>query len=207
MERRHFLATGFLAGLDTPSPSLTQRLLPVLTPTDRGPLKPFYTPPEPIQVGPNSLGFRIPVRSSQTNRQFSCMEGIMGPKLMGPAPHVHKDLDELMFVQEGTVSILVDDKVYEVEAGGWHLRHHGLVHTFWNATDKPVRYIDMFFSQDFENFLEAMFAKLIPDLMKRGVSLTAKEATDKMDALYTQYGITMFEEQRPPIMAKYGLKG
>ncbi|WP_460675058.1 cupin domain-containing protein [Larkinella ripae] len=132
---------------------------------------------------------------------------MMGPKLMGPAPHVHKDLDELMFVQEGTVSILVGDKVYEVEAGGWHLRPHGLVHTFWNATDKPVRYTDMFFNQDFENFLEAMFARLIPDLMKRGVSLTSKEATDKMDTLYTRYGITMFEEQRQPIMAKYGLKG
>ncbi|MBD2755269.1 cupin domain-containing protein [Spirosoma validum] len=207
MERRHFLATGLLAGLGTPSSSLIHSLLPVLTPPDRGPLKPFYTPPVPIQVGPNGLGFRIPVRSSQTNIQFSCMEGIMGPKLMGPAPHVHKDLDELMFVQEGTVSILVGDQVYEVEAGGWHLRPHGLVHTFWNATDKPVRYIDMFFNQDFENFLEEMFARLIPDLMKRGVSLTSKEATSQMNTLYTRYGITMFEEQRQPIMAKYGLKG
>ncbi|GAB3715899.1 hypothetical protein GCM10027592_56740 [Spirosoma flavus] len=207
MERRHFLATGLLAGLDYPSSSLIQRLLPELTPTDRGPLKPFYTPPEPIQVGPNGLGFKIPVRSSQTNGQFSCMEGIMGPKRMGPAPHVHKDLDELMFVQEGTVSILVGDTVYEVEAGGWHLRPHGIVHTFWNATDKPVRYTDMFFNQDFENFLEAMFVRLIPDLMKRGVSLTSKEATSQMDALYMRYGITMFEEQRQPLMAKYGLKG
>lgn len=71
----------------------------------------------------------------------------MGPKLMGPAPHVHKDLDELMFVQEGTVSILVGDNVYEVEAGGWHLRPHGIVHTFWNATDKPARFVDMFFNR------------------------------------------------------------
>ncbi|MBD2703308.1 cupin domain-containing protein [Spirosoma sp. BT702] len=207
MERRHFLASGLLAGFDAQCPSLTQSLLPAFTHSDRGPLKPFYSPPEPTQVGPNGLGFRVPVRSNQTNGQFSCMEGIMGPKLMGPAPHVHKELDELMFVQEGTVSILVGDKVYEVEAGGWHLRPHGLVHTFWNATDKPVRYIDMFFNQDFENFLEEMFARLIPDLMKRGVSLTSKEATDKMNALYTRYGITMFEEQRQPIMAQYGLKG
>lgn len=131
----------------------------------------------------------------------------MGPKLMGPAPHVHKDLDEIMFVQEGTVSILVGEKVYQVEAGGWHLRPHGIVHTFWNATDKPARYIDMFFNQDFENFLEEAFVRLIPDLIKRGVSLTSKEATQKMDKVNAQYGITMFEEQRQPIMDKYGLKG
>ena len=207
MERRHFLATGLFAGLDAPSSSLIQSLLPVFTGADRGPLKPFYTPPEPIQVGPNGLGSRFPVRSNQTNVQFSCMEGIMGPKLMGPAPHLHKDLDELMFVQEGTISILVGEQVYQVEAGGWHLRPHGIVHTFWNATDKPARFIDMFFNQDFDNFLEAMFVKLIPDLIKRGVPLTSKEATQKMDKLNAQYGITMFDEQRQPLMDKYGLKG
>ncbi|GAB3642819.1 hypothetical protein GCM10027423_34550 [Spirosoma arcticum] len=135
------------------------------------------------------------------------MEGIMSPKLMGPAPHLHKDLDELMFVQEGTISILVGEKVYQVEAGGWHLRPHGIVHTFWNATDKPARFIDMFFNQDFDNFLEEMFVKLIPDLMKRSVPVTSKEATQKMDKLNAQYGITMFDEQRQPIMNKYGLKG
>ncbi|GAB3926295.1 hypothetical protein GCM10028804_29690 [Larkinella terrae] len=126
---------------------------------------------------------------------------------MGPAPHVHKDLDEIMYVLEGTVSILVGDTVYQVEAGGWHLRPHGLVHTFWNATDKPARLIDMFFNQDFENFLEELHERLIPDLIKRGVPLTSKEATSKMDALNTRYGITMFHEQRQPLIEKYGLKG
>lgn len=52
-----------------------------------------------------------------------------------------------------------------------------------------------------------MFVKLIPDLMKRGVTLTSKEANQKMGKLYAQYGITMFDEQRQPIMEKYGLKG
>ncbi len=116
-------------------------------------------------------------------------------------------LDEIMFVQEGTVSVLVKDQVYEVEAGGWHMRPRGMVHTFWNATDKPARFTDMYVNQDFDNFLEEMFLKLIPNLMKLGISLTSKEATEKMDKLYTQYGITMFDEKRQPIMDKYHLKG
>jgi quercetin dioxygenase-like cupin family protein len=149
----------------------------------------------------------VKVRSNQTNLQFSCVESVIGPKYMGPAPHIHKDLDEIMFVQEGTVSVLVGETVYQVEAGGWHLRPHGIVHTFWNATDKPARLIDMFFNQDFENFLEEMFERLIPDLMKRGVPLTSKEATSKMDALNARYGITMFDDQRQSLIEKYGLKG
>ncbi|GAB3953459.1 hypothetical protein GCM10028805_37210 [Spirosoma harenae] len=209
MERRHFLATGLLAGLTAPSSSSAQSLASSPASTERGPLKPFYLPPspEPLKIGPSGVDGRVKVRSSQTNGQFSCTENLVGPKIMGPAPHVHKDLDEIMFVQEGTVSVLVGKEVYEVKAGGWHLRPHGIVHTYWNATDQPVRFIDMFFNQDFENFLEEMFQQLIPDLMKRGVALTSKEATDKMNLLYTRYGITMFEEQRQPIMDKYGLKG
>lgn len=209
MERRNFLATGLLSGLTAPTTSFAQSLVSSLASTDREPLKPFYIPPspKPLIIGPTGGDGRVIVHSSQTNVQFSCTENLLGPKIMGPAPHVHKELDEIMFVQEGTVSVLVGKEVYEVKAGGWHLRPHGIVHTFWNATNKPVRFIDMFFNQDFDNFLEAMFEKLIPDLMKRGVSLTSKEATDKMDRLYARYGITMFEEQRQPIVAKYGLKG
>ncbi len=205
MERRNFLATGLLAGLTVPVTSLAHPSVP----SPRGPLKPFYIPPspEPLKEGPSGGDGRLKVRSNQTNLQFSCAENLLGPKVMGPSPHLHKELDEIIFVQEGTVSVLVGKEVYEVEAGGWHLRPHGIVHTFWNATDKPVRFIDMYFNQDFDNFLEAMFEKLIPDLMKRGVPLTSKEATGKMDVLYAQYGITMFEDQRQPIVAKYGLKG
>jgi hypothetical protein len=109
--------------------------------------------------------------------------------------------------RKAPVSVLVGETVYQVEAGGWHLRPHGIVHTFWNATDKPARLIDMFFNQDFENFLEEMFERLIPDLMKRGVPLTSKEATSKMDALNARYGITMFDDQRQSLIEKYGLKG
>ncbi|MRS60253.1 cupin domain-containing protein [Larkinella terrae] len=209
MERRHFLTTGLLASLGVPFTSLNPSVELFSSSVDRSPLKPFYLPPspEPLKIGPSGVDGRIRVRSNQTNRQFSCAESVIGPKIMGPAPHVHKDLDEIMYVLEGTVSILVGDTVYQVEAGGWHLRPHGLVHTFWNATDKPARLIDMFFNQDFENFLEELHERLIPDLIKRGVPLTSKEATSKMDALNTRYGITMFHEQRQPLIEKYGLKG
>ena len=207
MKRRNFLVSGLLAGMGV---SVSSAQTPVqFLGNGNAPLKPFYIPPspEPLKEQPNGVDFRLKVRSNQTNNQYSCMEFLIGPKIMGPAPHVHKALDEIMFVQEGVVSVLVEDKVYEVEAGGWHMRPRGMVHTFWNASDKPARFIDMYVNQAFDNFLEEMFLKLIPDLMKRGVSLTSKEAIEKMDKLYTRYGITMFDEKRQPIMDKYHLKG
>ncbi len=208
MKRRNFLASGLLAGMGLSILPVHGFPLPA-SGNDFEPLEPFYIPPspKPLKEQPNGIDFRLKVRSKQTNKQYSCIEFLIGAKVMGPAPHVHKDLDEIMFVQEGTVSVMVGEKVYEVKAGGWHMRPHGMVHTFWNATGKPARFIDMYFNQDFDNFMEEMFVKLVPDLIQRGISLTSQEATEKMDKLYTRYDITMYDEQRLSIVRKYRLRG
>lgn len=208
MKRKNFLESSLLAGISIMALPAYAFPLQFSDKTEET-LEPFYIPPsrEPLKEQPSGVDFRLKVRSKQTNNQYSCMETLIGPKVMGPAPHLHKDLDEIMFVQEGTVSVLVGNKIYHVQAGGWHMRPREIVHTFWNETDKPARFIDMYFNQDFDNFLEEMFVKLVPDLMKRGISFTSKEATDKMNLLYVHYGITMFDEQRQPIIDKYGLKG
>lgn len=76
---------------------------------------------------------------------------------MGPAPHIHEELDEIMLVLEGTATVIVEGKVEEIQAGGWHLRPRKIEHTFWNGSDKPLRFIDMYFNQNFEDFLEKLF--------------------------------------------------
>ena len=58
---------------------------------------------------------------------------------------------------ERILSVLVGYEVYEVEAGGWQMRPHGIVHTYWYASDKPALFINIYFNQDFENILEEMF--------------------------------------------------
>src|SRR5260370_21787874 len=91
-------------------------------------LSPFYLPPaEPLQPGPVGLNIRTWVRSSQTNMQFSNVETAVAPRQMGPAPHLHKDLDEIMLVLEGTATVMVDGKVDEIVAGVWHWRPRGIV--------------------------------------------------------------------------------
>lgn len=88
------------------------------------------------------------------------MEAAVAPKKMGSPPHIHKDLDEICYVLEGTVSVLVDRKLFEVEAGGFHLRPRGIEHTFFNGTDKPIRFMYLYFNQNFEDYLEELFLKL-----------------------------------------------
>jgi oxalate decarboxylase/phosphoglucose isomerase-like protein (cupin superfamily) len=141
-----------------------------------------------------------------TNGLFSSVETAVAPKLMGPAPHYHKELEELMFVLEGKATVLVGDDVIEVEAGGWHLRPRMLKHTFWNASEKPLRFIDMYFNQPFEDYLEKVFHEITPE---NGYPLDSEKRRDKMKSLAEQYGVIRFPnalDERKAIIAKYGLK-
>ncbi len=176
--------------------------------TDVKKLSPFYLPPaEPLQPGPGGIDIRTLVRSIQTNMQFSCVETAVRPKQMGPAPHLHKDLDEVMLVMEGTATVIVDGKVDEIQAGGWHMRPRGIEHTFWNGSDKPLRFIDMYFNQNFEDFLEELFHKIIPDMVQNKLTPADPIIAKRMDDLNKKFGVIMFPEKRQAILEKYKLQG
>jgi mannose-6-phosphate isomerase-like protein (cupin superfamily) len=178
------------------------------TPQESAPLLPFYLPPQaPLQPGPAGIDIRTWVRSSATNMQFSCVETAVAPKTMGPAPHVHENLDELMLVLEGTATVIVDDTVENIHAGGWHFRPRKLEHTFWNNSDKPLRFIDMYFNQNFEDFLEELFHQIFPDMMKNHLTPNDPQIAKRLKALDLRFGITTFPEKRQPIIDKYGLRG
>jgi quercetin dioxygenase-like cupin family protein len=202
MERKQFLLSGLMAGLAFTGMSKSFSKL-----DSDDSLQPFYLPPDNsvLEPGPG-LAIRMKVRSKQTNLQYSCVECAVAPKTMGPAPHVHDKLDELMYVTEGTISVLVGKEVYQVQAGGWHLRPRGIVHTFWNATDKVARCTDMYFNQNFDDFLEELFFKIMPDMFKRQLSPADPTVIASLAKLDKQYGIKTFHDQRRAIVDKYGLK-
>lgn len=169
-------------------------------------IEPFYLPPlPPLQPGPGGIDIRTWVRSTQTNKQFSCVEAAVAPKKMGPAPHIHKELDEIMLVLEGTASVIVAGKMEEIQAGGWHMRPRGIEHTFWNGTDKNLRFIDMYFNQNFEDFLEELFHKIIPGMLQNKLTPEDPVVAKQFAELDKKFGITTFAEKRQGIIDKYGL--
>lgn len=171
-------------------------------------LFPFYLPPQnPLQPGPAGIDIRTLIKSSQTNLQFSCVETAVAPQTMGPAPHVHKALDELMLVVEGTATVMVDGKVEDIQTGGWHFRPRKLEHTFWNASEKPLRFIDMYFNQNFEDFLEELFHHIFPEMIKNHLTPQDPKIAKQLKDLDIRFGVTTFPEKRQAIIDKYQLKG
>ena len=177
------------------------------TAIDEEKLEPFYIPPAPkLQLDGKGINIRTLVRSTKTNTQFSCVEFVIAPKQMGPPPHVHAALDEIMYVTEGVVSVVVENKVYQVKAGGWHLRPRQITHTFWNATNKPARFIDMYFNQNFEVFLEELNFKLIPHMKSNNLSFDDPSISKWQSDLDKRFGITTFFEQRQALIDLHKLK-
>jgi mannose-6-phosphate isomerase-like protein (cupin superfamily) len=202
MERRNFLqTTALLTVLGIPSSSVFS-----LPAEFNDPIKPFLLPGEPPIHHNDRMGLKVWVRNKATSGLFSSVECAVAPKIMGPAPHAHKELDELMYVLEGTASVLLGDEVVEIKAGGWHMRPRLIKHTFFNASDKPLRFIDMYFNQPFEEYLEAIFFQLTPE---NGYPHGSEKKGIEIKRLSDQFGLIRYDdadEQKKQIMKEYGLK-
>lgn len=204
MERRNFLmASGIFAAFSALAPitMAATRDTPV-----SDPLKPVLLPGLAPLDHKGGMDVRIWMRTSMTNGLFSSVETAVAPKTMGPPPHHHLELDEIMYVAEGTASVLVGNEVVEVQAGGWHLRPRLITHTFWNASDKPLHFIDMYFNQPFEEYLERIFHQLTPE---NGYVDGSEKKNKELASLNEKYGLVFSPtswDERMAIANKYGLK-
>jgi len=170
------------------------------------PLNPILLPSLPPLEHNGGMAIRTWVRSSMTNGVYSNVECAVAPKLMGPPPHYHKELDELMYVLEGAASVLVGNDIVEVQSGGWHLRPRMLKHTFWNASEKPLRFIDMYFNQPFEEYLEVIFHELTAE---KGYPDGSDVKTKEINFLNEKFGVVYPPEasdQRQEIVDRFGLR-
>ncbi|MFZ4621518.1 MAG: cupin domain-containing protein [Bacteroidota bacterium] len=204
MERRDFLYSSSIvtAALALPS-GVAEGFQP---PPVSEPIGAFLVPSLPPLDHKGSMDIRVCVRSAMTNGLYSSVECAVAPKTMGPSPHYHKELDEMMFVLDGTASVLVGKEVVEVSAGGWHLRPRGITHTFWNSSDRPLRFIDMYFHQAFEEYLELIFHTLTPE---NGYPDNSEKKKIERDRMAEKFGLVhspTAREERKAIAQQYGLK-
>ena len=173
--------------------------------TFKAPL-PFLIPPkETLALGPLGSNMRTLIRSTQTNKQFSCVEAVLAPKKIAGSPHKHDDLDELMYVMEGTASVLLGDEVVEVSAGSWHLRPRGMMHVIWNSGNENLRLIDMYFNQNFEDYLEELYHQIIPEVIAKKLTFEDPEIAKRIAKLDKHFGLTYYPEKSQALIDKYGL--
>jgi len=145
-------------------------------------------------VGGMDLLFRL--TKNQTGGHMSCDEVTIKPGFLGAPPHLHRTIDEICYVIEGTVNILVGDEVFTVNAGDWHLRPRGIVHTFWNESNQPAKFIDIYLPGGHEEYmveLAALFEnnnKPKPaDFIKLANKYDIIYSWDKLEGIMKKYNV------------------
>lgn len=169
------------------------------------PLPFLILPKETLEPGAMGSNMRTLIHSTQTNRQFSCVEAVLSPKKIAGSPHKHDSLDELMYVLEGTASVLMGNEVTEVTAGSWHLRPRGIVHVIWNSGNENLRLIDMYFNQNFEDYLEEVYHKIIPEVIQKNLTFEDPEIAKRIAELDKKFGLTYYPERQQELIEKYKL--
>ena len=146
------------------------------------------------KISKSDITFKLD--KTQTSGHFGSSEIIIPPGQLGAPPHFHKTFDEICIVLEGTVHIMVEDEVFEVKKGGWHLRPRGKVHTFWNSGKKKAKIIELCAPGGHEAYMQDL-AKLF--------EYGAKPHPDDLRKLAEKYDIVFQFAKLDEIIKKYGI--
>jgi quercetin dioxygenase-like cupin family protein len=146
------------------------------------------------------LGVLFKIYGKETGDALAVVEHPVDPHRLVP-PHTHSDVDEYSYVLEGEIGARIGDRIISASPGTYVLKPRGIMHTFWNATDRPARILEILAPAKFERFFEEMGALMKspgPDTPQRLAALAAAhKATLSMDwvaELKSTYGLKLLGE-------------
>jgi quercetin dioxygenase-like cupin family protein len=107
-------------------------------------------------MGPNTLA--IKATSENTAGRFFLSETTVSPGFPGPPPHVHDELHDMFYVLEGKLTVLLGETEHELGPGSFACVEPGDVHTFRNASEAPVRFLNFNVPGGFELYMRELAA-------------------------------------------------
>lgn len=90
-----------------------------------------------VRIG--SLELRFLVDETQGSGSVVIFEFVVPPNARVPAPHYHREVDEVVYALEGTVTTTLDGHKQELRKGESLLIPRGSVHTHENLHDETAR--------------------------------------------------------------------
>ena len=142
------------------------------------------------------MGVLFKIFGSETGGALAVVEHAVDPRRLVP-PHTHSDVDEYSYILEGEIGARIGDRVISAPRGTYVLKPRGIMHTFWNATDRPARLLEILSPAKFEKFFEEM-----GDLMKNAGPETPQLLGTRAAAHNTMMSMEWVEE----LKSTYGLK-
>jgi quercetin dioxygenase-like cupin family protein len=143
-----------------------------------------------------ALGTTYKVLSKSVNGCAAVVEHTVEPKSIGAPMHKHTHEDEISYVLKGELSVIQDGVVQTAGPGQYIVKPRGIFHTFWNAGNERIRFIEVITPGNFEYY----FAELAPYLESG-----KPPQMDKVRETGAKYGLIVDPTKAEEIIKKYGL--
>ncbi len=111
---------------------------------------------ERVAMGPAWVA--IKATGEDTAGTFYLGEVEIPPGFQGPPAHVHQQLHDMFFVIDGTLTLRLGDDEREVKPGTFVCVPPGLVHTFSNPGETPVRLLNFNTPAGWEGYMRDLAA-------------------------------------------------
>ena len=103
-----------------------------------------------IQIG--RFGTRYLAESAQVGGAFALLEHTLQPGVMGMPPHRRTREDALSYVLEGTLTVWEEGATRTFRPGEVVAKRRGRWHTFWNAGQERVRFLEVISPPPFASY-------------------------------------------------------
>ena len=135
------------------------------------------------------------IHGDQTSGAFSIAEFVAQPGTFVP-PHLHEKTDEVSFVLDGELGVMVGEEEFEAQAGSFVVRPKRVPHALWNPVDRPVRFLDMYTPAGFEAWF---------DELARLFSAAEPPTIDALLEAGRRYDAILVPELAPQLIQKHNL--
>jgi quercetin dioxygenase-like cupin family protein len=135
----------------------------------------LYGPGEGEHHNAGAAQIVIKAAGEHTGGAFFLTESTLAPGFAGPPPHRHRQLHDMFYVLDGTLTLRLGDRTVEAAPGSFACVPPGVVHTFRNDSDGPVRLLNFNTPAGFEHYMRDLAEAsrslpLTPDLIARVAS-------------------------------------
>jgi mannose-6-phosphate isomerase-like protein (cupin superfamily) len=152
-----------------------------------------------------AMGARYVMDGGDADGRFSLIEHPIIPRGLACPMHLHTREDEYSFILEGRWGFQLGDNVVYGEPGDLVYKPRNVWHSFWNASDKPARLLEVISPSGFEHYfveLATLFQEHGPDRPDLFVELNEKYglAMDfaSVEGLVNAHGLVANAEDMTP---------
>lgn len=143
------------------------------------------------------LGCLQLVPGAVTEGRLGIVEHTLPARGLAAPLHRHEREDELSIVLSGRIGALLGDAHVEAGPGSYVYKPRRQWHTFWNAADEELRFIELIFPAGFEGYFERL-----SELFARA----GGPDPEKIAPLAAEYGLEVQWDSVPGLCDRFGVR-